>query len=153
MTFAAALLDPAAATVQLVSAGHGPILHYRASIREFRECKAQGIPLGLIAGVPYGPAEQILLEPGDMLVLTTDGFFEWENPAGEEFGIVRLQDTLMHSAGLPPQEVIRKLYASVTQFTAGVPQADDLTAVILQRTAPPPSPVTIAQNAAEGRWT
>jgi serine phosphatase RsbU (regulator of sigma subunit) len=133
VTLVAALLDPARATLQIVSAGHGPILHYRHGADEFLECPAQGIPLGLISGIPYGPAQEVSLEPGDFLVLLTDGFHEWENTSGEEFGVSRVKESLRRSADSSPEAMIEGLYAAVTQFGAGTRQADDLTVVVLKR--------------------
>ena len=135
VTFVVAILDPGTATMELVSAGHGPILHYRSDSAEFLDYSAQGIPLGLMAGIGYGPPEKVALDPGDMLVLTTDGFFEWENPGGEEFGLDRLMDTIRNAKDLPPGQVIEKLHSAVTAFAEGTKQADDLTAVILKRTS------------------
>jgi len=63
----------------------------------------------------------------------TDGFFEWENRAGEEFGMERLETAIRGAAAEPPDEIIRRMHRAVTTFTAGTPQADDLTAVIIKR--------------------
>ena len=73
------------------------------------------------------------MAPGDMLVLMTDGFFEWANAQDQDFGISRVQESLRASRGLSAAEIIARLYADVKQFTGGTPQADDLTAVVIKR--------------------
>ncbi len=73
------------------------------------------------------------MSSGDMLVLSTDGFFEWENARGEEFGMERLEETIRAAADLPPNQIITRLYESVTTFAGGTHQADDLTAVVIKR--------------------
>jgi len=94
---------------------------------------AQGIPLGMIAGIEYGGATEGVLDQGDMLALVTDGFFEWENPAGEQFGIPRMEAVLRESRDLESEQIIARLRAAVEEFCEGTKQMDDLTAVVLKR--------------------
>jgi sigma-B regulation protein RsbU (phosphoserine phosphatase) len=65
--------------------------------------------------------------------LVTDGFFEWENPEGEQYGLARLDETLRVSHDLSAGDVIGRLRESVADFCKGTTQMDDLTAVILKR--------------------
>ncbi|MHC4293163.1 MAG: cache domain-containing protein [Planctomycetota bacterium] len=132
VTFVVTLLDPAHSKVQLLSAGHGPILLYTASDDKIQDFDADDIPLGLAPNVGYGPAKEIVLNSGDLLVLITDGFFEWSNKEREMFGIERLQETIRKYKDLPAKEIISKLYKDVVKFTEGTKQQDDLTAVILK---------------------
>ena len=135
VTFVVAFLDPAGSRAEILSAGHGPILWYRHVTGKIDNLEAQGIPLGMISGVKYGQATEVSLETGDMLVLITDGFYEWENPEGEEFGLERLETVIRESCDCPAQEVISRLRSAVVAFCRGTEQKDDLTAVILRRTA------------------
>lgn len=68
-----------------------------------------------------------------MLVLITDGFFEWEDRDGEQFGLDRLESAIRDHPEPPPQEIIGAMHAAILAFTSGTPQADDLTAVIVKR--------------------
>src|SRR6185503_12522643 len=95
--------------------------------------EAQGIPLGMIAGITYEKATVRRLEPNDMIVLVTDGFYEWENPSGEEFGLQRLESVILKSGDCGAEEVIAKLRNAVEEFCQGTEQKDDLTAVVLKR--------------------
>ena len=133
VTFAVVLLDPVGSRAKILSAGHGPIIWYRYAIDKIENLEAQGIPLGMMAGAQYGHGTEACLESGDILALVTDGFYEWENPAGEEFGMVRLEAVIRDARDYPADEVISRLRRAVESFCRGTEQKDDLTAVILKR--------------------
>ncbi len=133
VTFAVVFLDPVTAEVKVLSAGHGPILWYQRATNKLEDFEAQGIPLGMIAGMHYEDSGVKCLDAGDMLVLVTDGFYEWQSPEKEEFGIERLKNTIRDARDCSPEEVIARLYQAVKDFSKGTEQADDLTAVVLKR--------------------
>jgi serine phosphatase RsbU (regulator of sigma subunit) len=133
ITFAVVFLDPAQAEVTIHSAGHGPILWYKRETEQIESLDAQGIPLGMIAGVVYEHSTARQLGQGDMIVLVTDGFYEWENPEGEQFGVERLQTVIRASAEYPASDIIERLRSAVEKFCRGTKQMDDLTAVVLKR--------------------
>ena len=135
VTFALVFLDPEKSEVEVLSAGHGPILWYKHATHELENLEAQGIPLGMIAGVSYEKALVRRLAPNDMIVLVTDGFYEWENAKGEEFGLQRLESEILRSHDCSAEEVISRLRYSVENFCGGTEQKDDLTAVVLKRKA------------------
>jgi serine phosphatase RsbU (regulator of sigma subunit) len=133
VTFAVVFLDPVRSQVKVLSAGHGPILCYHHDTDQLENLEAQGIPLGMLSGFKYEHATEKDLERGDMLVLVTDGFFEWENPEGEEFGLARLEEVIHESRDCSAEEIIARLRSAVHVFCRGTEQKDDLTAVILKR--------------------
>jgi serine phosphatase RsbU (regulator of sigma subunit) len=135
VTFVAAILDPLRASLQLFSAGHSPLLYYRAGEKQVENFAAQGIPLGMIAGIPYESPIDIPMSPGDILVLVTDGFFEWANPRDEQYGTARVEEVLRANYESTAKEIIERLYASVLGFSEHSAQQDDLTAVIIKRKA------------------
>lgn len=127
------LLDPEASLVDYVSAGHGPLLVYGGADDTFTEIPTHGLPLGLMPEMEYDPPTRVPLAPGDMLLLFTDGFFEWSRPDGEQFGTDRLTDVVRRHRDLPAAEIIRLVYAAVVEFSEGTKQADDCTAVLVKR--------------------
>ena len=133
VTFAVVFLNPTDSDIEILSAGHGPILWYKYGTDKFESLEAQGIPLGMIAGITYGKAEVRRMSAGDMIVLVTDGFYEWENPQGEEFGVGRLERTIRQARDCSATDVIARLRAAVENFCQGTEQKDDLTAVVLKR--------------------
>src|SRR5690606_17413465 len=78
--------------VLVASAGHGPILICRAASGTVEQIDATGPPLGVIAGARFAPDHDITLDPGDTLLVVSDGIFEAPAPAprGDRFGIERL---------------------------------------------------------------
>jgi serine phosphatase RsbU (regulator of sigma subunit) len=66
-------------------------------------------------------------------LLVTDGFFEWENDREEQFGVQRMEDVIRASRDSASAEIISRLYETVTAFSNGTKQQDDLTAVIIKR--------------------
>lgn len=135
VTFALVFLDTTKSEIEVLSAGHGPILWYKHATHEVENLEAQGIPLGMIAGVNYEQALVRKLAPNDMLVLVTDGFYEWENTKGQEFGLQRLESVILQAHDCTAEEVISRLRSAVDDFCGGTEQKDDLTAVVLKRKA------------------
>ncbi|MBL9033056.1 MAG: PP2C family protein-serine/threonine phosphatase [Phycisphaerae bacterium] len=140
VTLAVALVQPGSDLVELVSAGHGPVLVYRAASASIELLLADGPPLGIGADwvgdrLPGGTS--ITLQPRDALILITDGFFEWPRPDGERFGIDRLGEAIAR-ADREGADVIASIRAAVEEFAAGSPQEDDLTAVVIRRAATAP---------------
>jgi serine phosphatase RsbU (regulator of sigma subunit) len=134
VTFVAAVCTPRSPRVELLSAGHGPLFLYLLKHDCFEKMNAQGLPLGISASFDSDPSLCLDLEHGDMLVLATDGFFEWANAQGEQFGAERMEEKIRTSKEKPPSEIISDLYRAVLEFSGGTEQKDDLTAIIIKRT-------------------
>ncbi len=133
VTFAAASCAPGSGELQILSAGHGPILLYTAASDSFREIDSQGVPLGILPELVSGLPEQIQLHRGDIFLLITDGFVEFENSTQEEFGKTRLEKAVRDARSLSPDQIIKALYNAVVAFSEGTKQMDDLTAVLIKR--------------------
>lgn len=133
VTLCLAILDVASATISFASAGHGPILHYRAAADTFDELEVSGLPLGLFDGMTYTPPPPIHLESGDMFCIPTDGFFEYARTDGEFFGNQRIKDVLREHRHEPSATIAQRLYDSVIAFADGAPQIDDMTVVIVRK--------------------
>ena len=117
----------------LLSAGQGPMLFYEAGADRVQLWKGDIPPLALVRGLTVPPARPIHFEPGDMLVLTTDGFFEWRNRKREQFGIPRLRQFVLEHHKLAPANFIDALHRTVLEFAAGTAQDDDLTALVIRK--------------------
>jgi serine phosphatase RsbU (regulator of sigma subunit) len=68
-------------------------------------------------------------------VLVTDGFFECTNSRGQQLGTARLGESIRTHKSLAAEYLIRRLHDEVRTFSHGASQADDLTAVVIKRTA------------------
>lgn len=137
VTAAVGVLRPDANEMTLVSAGQAPLFFYRAATRTVENWSADDVPLGVVSGVTFDDARKVRFEPGDAMVLTTDGFFEWSDDQGEQFGIKRLEAFVAAHAHEPPSNFISALHAEVVAHAAGQVQPDDLTVVIVKRTKQP----------------
>ncbi len=115
------------------SAGQGPILHIRAGQGRVERFNATHCPLGIVPGLEFGLAPSIHFEPGDVVLLVTDGFFEWANTADEQFGIDRLAELALKLAGRDADQILTGIREEVIAFSGGTEQADDLTAVVIKR--------------------
>jgi serine phosphatase RsbU (regulator of sigma subunit) len=133
VTFVAVICTPGSSHVELLSAGHAPLFLYLLRQDSFDAMPAQGRPLGLMPDFASDPPKVLELNPGDLLVLTTDGFFEWANAQEEQFGIKRMEDTVRASREKTPAEIIASLYKAVIEFSGGTKQDDDLTALVIKR--------------------
>jgi serine phosphatase RsbU (regulator of sigma subunit) len=133
VTLVAGLLKPAECVLQLISAGHGPLLFYSSAEDCFHDYDAQGVPLGLLPRATYCAAHELRFARGDILVLVTDGFLEWENPEAEDFGEERLKKLIQACREMSASAIITELYSAVTKFAGPMPQLDDLTALVVKR--------------------
>ena len=133
VTLAAGILNPGDATLQLASAGHGPILFYSSAEDQFVSIDTQGPPLGLLQRISYGCPQTMKFARGDILVLVTDGFIEWANAQDEDFGPDRVMEVVRANREMPAATIISALYSAVRQFAGPVPQSDDLTALVVRR--------------------
>ncbi len=129
------VLDPRARRVEYVSAGHGPLLLFLATSGQVRSFGATGLPMAILEDAEYPHAERIDFEPRDAFLLLTDGFVEWARPDGEQYGQKRLAEVIRTHQNATSEALIDAIYRDVLAFSGGTVQADDLTAVILRRTA------------------
>jgi len=124
-----ALLDPATGRISFANAGHD--LPYRHSASGVEELRATGMPLGLMPNMTYEETE-VILAPGESLLMHSDGIVEAHNPAGEMFGLARLEARVAaHQSGTGLiSDVLSELAAFVGDEWE---QEDDVTLVLLQR--------------------
>jgi serine phosphatase RsbU (regulator of sigma subunit) len=132
-TFVAALCQEGSEQLELLSAGHGPIFVYSSDDQTFTLLEAQALPLGILPDLWEAVPVKLRMKPGDIVILITDGFFEWENGSGEQFGTERLAAVVRRFSDREPEVIIAELYDAVLNFAQGTPQQDDLTAVLIKR--------------------
>jgi serine phosphatase RsbU (regulator of sigma subunit) len=126
-------LDPSTSALRYVSAGQGPPLHWRDRDAACRLLDVTTPPLGLFPTIDGPPERLLIMEPGDVFVLATDGFNEWSNPRNEQFGISRLSHLIQQTRHKPAAEIINSLLEAVMTFANGTRQEDDLTAIVVKR--------------------
>lgn len=124
-------LDPQAGEIGYVNAGHNPALVLRAD-GSSEALSSSSFPVGLVGGGSYHP-RQVVLEPGDVLCIYSDGLTEAESPRGEEYGLARLTADLVELRSAPLEEIRTEVERRISRYTAGQPQGDDQTVLLLRR--------------------
>jgi len=128
-TFFFAAYDPRARRLECVNAGHNPPVVLRNG--QVIRLEAGGPVVGLLPFAPY--TEQALaLEPGDLLLLYTDGISEAMTHDDEEWGEDRMIESARKVRNETAGEVLNAIFADADKFTAGAPQHDDMTMLILK---------------------
>ena len=125
-------LDPYGKTLSYASAGHVPGFLIARSGEVESTLGATGQPLGLFADSKYSSDTIPVLEPGQVLLLPTDGVMESMAPDGCPFGIERTLAYIGGHLGESAHEIAEGLYKAVKMHTAGQPQLDDITAVVVK---------------------
>jgi len=120
-------LDSAAGIVTLSNAGHLPPLVRKAGGAVVKLSGAGGAPLGILGGIQFGQ-ETKTLEPGDLVVLYTDGIIEAMNAADEQYGYERFEE-IVRAGPSDPHAVKSAILADLNRFTGLSPQHDDMTLV------------------------
>jgi len=131
ITFFFCVLDPRTGDLAFANAGHNPPILVRAN-GEIRMLEGGGPVLGILSIAPY-KEQHVDMQPGDMLVLYSDGVTEATNLAYDEYGEERFIDTLREHRKEPAAAIVQAVTKSLTDFTAGAPQADDITLVVARR--------------------
>ncbi len=124
--------DPITRTMSYVNAGHNPPILRRQS-GALERLEAGGIPLGILENAPYAEGS-VVLQPGDWLVVFTDGVVEAENINTDEYGEQRLLFVVHTSAQLTPAQLLQKITEDLDRFVAGAPQHDDVTCMLVKVT-------------------
>ena len=131
MTAVIAVVDLAAHVMTLANAGHNYPFHYQADKQLIAMLdQTGGFPLGFDSGSVYSEAA-LEFNPGDRLLLYTDGIIEARDTNGEEFGYERMGIYMQDELCGPPEPFKRGLVELVKQFSATEQFEDDVTLLIL----------------------
>jgi sigma-B regulation protein RsbU (phosphoserine phosphatase) len=134
-----ALYDPRTGDLQFVNAGHLPPLIRRqhGQFERISGATGSGLALGMFEQATY-ETNRVTINPGDVLVLYSDGITEAENRAGRAFEETGLEQVVAASHGKDPAEIGASILAAVQAFAADTRLQDDLTALVLKRMVPTP---------------
>ncbi|HEY7902871.1 MAG TPA: SpoIIE family protein phosphatase [Casimicrobiaceae bacterium] len=129
------LLDPAGHRVRFHSGGQGPIVRYRAASGDFERFGPTSFPLGAMPLASLAPAQSLEMQPGDILLLLSDGFYEQCDRAGEAFGEARVEAIVKSLQRASAGQLLAALLTAIDAFAGGAAQEDDMTAVVVRRVA------------------
>jgi serine phosphatase RsbU (regulator of sigma subunit) len=128
------VVDTNAGEFRYTNAGYGPLMIYRKRERgcSLIDPERGSIPIGVLADVAYNEENPIPVEPGDMLLLFTDGIHEARNEKEEEYGIDRLRDVVPRFADHEAKGVTTGVIGDVMDFVGSTEQYDDMTLLIMK---------------------
>ena len=131
LTLFYAVYEPQSRLLTYVNAGHNPPLLHHTPSGEQEWLAPTDVAIGLMPGRLFESQERCL-NPGDTLVLYTDGVTEAVNPAMELFDTERLAAAVRNLADRSAAEILVGIAGQVAAFGDGAPQADDLTLAVLK---------------------
>ncbi|MCP4725096.1 MAG: SpoIIE family protein phosphatase [bacterium] len=130
-TFFYCILSPDECEICFTNAGHDPPLLMKKD-GSVSMLKAGGPVIGFVDPVEY-LQDTMYLEPGEMIVIYTDGVTEAWNSDEVEFGEERFQDLLKEIKDLPSKDIINRVVEEVKIHSDGYPQSDDITMIVIKK--------------------
>jgi phosphoserine phosphatase len=126
-------LDPQTHRIDFHSGGQGPLLHFKADGERCEWHRPTTFPVGIMELDDVGPAQSLQMDPGDVLVLLSDGIYEFENKQGAQFGEDRVARLLKYHHRLPAAELAKQILNATFEHGKDVEQEDDITLVLVRR--------------------
>jgi phosphoserine phosphatase RsbU/P len=133
-----AVLDSQTGQVSYVNAGHNPTLFFQRGKRPGQGALSllgrTGMALGVESETSYDQ-RSLELNPGDFLVLYTDGITDAQDSQGQYFGMERLESVVLAHCEETAQQIGEALENAIQSFIGGAPGFDDITLLIARRSA------------------
>jgi sigma-B regulation protein RsbU (phosphoserine phosphatase) len=130
-----AILDENTGSLTYASAGHNPMVIYRAGTGSYELATGKGIALGFNEGPLFDKTiqeQKTVLGSGDIMLIYTDGFPEAMNAANEEFGDERFYQIIAQNGNLDARGVLAQLVQAVAAHRGNAEQSDDLTIIAVR---------------------
>jgi sigma-B regulation protein RsbU (phosphoserine phosphatase) len=118
-------------TLQMSAAGMPPTFIYKHNIKTIEEHVFKGMPLGTMDNFPYDNRET-KLEPGDTILVMSDGFPELLNKNGEQYGYKNARNKFEEVSEGTPEQIIDILKNEGSEWVDGVDPDDDVTFVVIK---------------------
>lgn len=136
ISLAYCVLDRHVPRITLSRAGHDAPLHFSKRTGLVTTLKPPGLALGIDGGRVFERVTKDFtfdMEPGDCLLLYTDGVNEAVDATGEEFGMTRLHDVFLATAPAGADAVLTAFQQALAEFVGGSPQSDDITIIAVEK--------------------
>ncbi len=117
---------------RFINAGHNPAYLFRSGSGEIQELQSGGLILGAFDFATYETCP-LSLNPGDVLVVYSDGVTDAQDPRGEMFGEERLRQLIKKEAPFGGKALEKAILESIEEFTRGMAQTDDITFLLVER--------------------
>ena len=126
------IYDPATGRLIYSNGGHDAPLLVRPDGSSELLPLTNGVALGIASDVEFS-SNSVHLEPGDAVVLYTDGVTEAMNSKGEQFGVERMHDVFAASPPKTSEQAAQTMFGAVREFVGDAQQFDDITCLVLHR--------------------
>jgi len=134
ISLAYVVIDRRSGELRLVRAGHDAPLVYRAADKSVTRVKPPGMAVGIDSGGAFNRVTNefsLVLEPGDCLVLYTDGVTEAQDGNGDEFGLEAMIRSVQASASEGAAGIVQRVTSDVKAFIGDQPPYDDITLITI----------------------
>jgi sigma-B regulation protein RsbU (phosphoserine phosphatase) len=132
MTLFYLMIDLAARNMSWVRAGHDPALWYDPATDQFEELHGDGMALGVVENLQFVQYQKSGLKEGQILLLSTDGLWETQNPAGKMFGKDRIYEIIRQKSNMSAREILDSIILELERFRQHREPADDITLVVIK---------------------
>jgi sigma-B regulation protein RsbU (phosphoserine phosphatase) len=126
-----ALLNPPTGEITYVNAGHNPPLLCRADQDQLTQLARTGMALGVVEDTPF-EQHTLRLNPGDFMLLYTDGVTDATDAHEQDFGMERLQRVILDHRHAPAAEAMAALEQAIRDFAGPTAPFDDMAVVVIK---------------------
>ncbi len=132
MTMFYLLIDLEARSISWVRAGHDPAIWYDPANDQLEELLGEGTALGVDEGVQFEEYRKPGLKKGQLLLLSTDGLWETQNPSGSMFGKDRIYEIIRQKSAASARDILDTIVAELERFRQNREYEDDITLVVIK---------------------
>ena len=132
MTLFYLMIDMTARNMSWVRAGHDPAVWYDPLSDRFEELHGDGIALGVDENLQFVQYQKSGLKKGQVLLLSTDGLWETQNPSGGMFGKDRICEIIRQKHESSAREILDTIVMELDKFRQGQEPEDDITLVVIK---------------------
>lgn len=124
-------MDLKTGVLKYCNAGHTTTLIIKSNKEIVELAQPQGMPLGLYPNRKYGES-MVRLDPGDSVVLFSDGVTEQQNKNRKHFGMSRICKLLKKNTELNSEELVDRIDKRINKYKGTAEQSDDITVLVLK---------------------
>ncbi len=132
MTLFYLMIDLDAQTISWVRAGHDPVVWYDPAADKFEELHGDGMALGVDGNHRFVQYQKSGLKEGQILLLSTDGLWETQNPAGNMFGKDRIYEIIRQKYDHSARDILGSMVLELDKFRQNLEPEDDITLVVIK---------------------
>jgi serine phosphatase RsbU (regulator of sigma subunit) len=132
VTLMLGVLTPETRAFVYTSAGHPTGYHLDATGHVKHLLRSTSLPLGIFGDAEFTVSDPVILDPGDLVLILTDGIQEVRSSQGELFGTERVIEAFRENRNRHARGIIEGLYDTVCAFSGGSEPTDDVTAMVIK---------------------